>query len=593
MSIVYIFLEIIAVIIFLFIKKTNKKENILLWISLSVIVLMCYNIFITFMFNTIKIKSSLTNLSIALILGILLMIFYLYKSKKIQKYYIKFQDVMVSIIVLIIVIIISYMQFGFPFNIFYGETDASNHYSAAINFYKASDLLSTNNSSDIYNINKFETFMTGSYVNLGILLKSLSSFISNTEHFVNISIVFELGILYLSGILIYFLFVQNCKKKEYIIAAIFAIIYMLGYQLNSELSGFSYLSLGMTIIISIIISIEYYLKKQMNNIIVLILFLLNLGLFFTYYFFVPIVYVAIFITMIVKMKNSNKKKYCIQNTIDVFYILVLPFLCGIYYFYLKEIVKGKNGPGINAIGTEGDIYSNIISNFILFVPLLVFYICKQIKSKKNDFLTTMLIFEILFMIVLKIGNIFNYVSLYYFYKSYYLLWILVIAISFKGTIILLRKNKKIIYAYMIIYMLALIITILKLNNFLNFFDIYYENLFIINSKSKYEVENEYLEIVDYYNNNLIDKQQEIYIISPEDILKSKWLYQLYRNPYFMFWLMLEANNEFKIEDWIDKKIEEEYLIYGKKEFDYEPIESDSYEILYNNAVGAILKRRNK
>ena len=75
---------------------------------------------------------------------------------------------------------------------------------------------------------------------------------------------------------------------------------MLGYPLNSEISGFSYLSLGMNIIISIIIIIQYFLQNKINRtMVILILFLLNFGLFFTYYFFVPVVYISIFITIII------------------------------------------------------------------------------------------------------------------------------------------------------------------------------------------------------------------------------------------------------------------------------------------------------
>lgn len=593
MSVIYIFLEMVAIIIFLMLKKTNKKENILLWITLSLIILMCFNIFITFIFNTIKIKSSLTNLSIALILIILLMTYCLYKNKKIQQYYIRHQDIIVSIIILILVITIAYIQFGFSFDIYYSVTDASNHYSAAINFYNASDLLNGKNSSDIYSINNFATFMTGSYVNLGILLKSLSSFLNNTEQFVSISILFELGILYISGILMYFLFTQKNKKK-YIVAAVFSIIYMLGYQLNSELSGFSYLSLGMVIIISIIVMIQYYFKNPSNNIIILMLFLLNLGLFFTYYFFVPIVYGAIFINILIR---KNKERFDVQKVIGILYILLLPFLCGIYYFYLKEFAKGKVGPGMEAIVTEGDIYSNAISNFILFIPLIIICIYKQLKNKRNNFNIILLVFSILFTIILKIGNVFNYVSSYYLYKSYYVLWLLIIIMSFEGSIILAKNNvktKKIVYLYIIIYITALIITVSKSNNYLNLFDIYYENYSIINAKNKdeYSIKNEYLKIIDYYNENLIDKQEKIYIIGTENVLVNRWLYQLYRNPYFIFSLMFETNSQFKIEEWLDKKIEQEYLIYSKKDFNYEPNENDeNYEILYNNTTGAILRRK--
>ena len=52
----------------------NKKENIILWISLSFIVLICANIFNTYFLNLIFLKSTLTNLSIILIILDIIMI---------------------------------------------------------------------------------------------------------------------------------------------------------------------------------------------------------------------------------------------------------------------------------------------------------------------------------------------------------------------------------------------------------------------------------------------------------------------------------------------------------------------------------------
>ena len=62
MSILFIFIQLISIIIFLKLKKTDKKENIVLWSTLSIITLMCFNILVTLIFNMIKIKSTLLNL---------------------------------------------------------------------------------------------------------------------------------------------------------------------------------------------------------------------------------------------------------------------------------------------------------------------------------------------------------------------------------------------------------------------------------------------------------------------------------------------------------------------------------------------------
>ncbi len=594
MSIVYLLLETLYTIMFLLMKKTKKKENILTWISLSIIILMCFNIFITFIFNILNIKISLTALSLISIVRTILVVIILYKTKEIQKYYIRIRDIIVAILLLAIICVVAYIQFSFPFNIYYEVTDASNHYSAAINFYNSSELLTTQNSSDIFGVNQFQTFMTGSYVNLGILFKTLGCFLTSTKDFVNVSIIFELFILYLSGILIYSLLNnKEHKTKEYIVVVVFTILYMLGYPLNSEISGFSYLSLGLNIIITIMIFMRYLLKEEINNTIgIIILFLLNLGLFFTYYFFAPVVYISILTILIISIKKRQEKIISIKNLITFIYILILPFLCGIYYFYIKELLKGSMGPGFNAINAEGYIYSNLISNFILFIPPLIAYFYYEIKNKNINFLNTLIFFELLFAMILGIGLKYKYVSSYYFYKSYYLLWMLIIISSYSGTIILINKNTIPLKIVCIFAYAIMLLCCYKYDNLKKLFDIYYTNYSIIQKKDNTGIDHKYFEIIDYYKNNLSDKKDNIYIIASDIIGKNRWLYQLYDNPYFFVNFMIIGKDEQNtIESWINGEIEQKYIIYDKKELNYEPFENEKYTILYNNEEGAILERK--
>ena len=245
MSVLFILIQLISIIIFLKLKKTDKKENIVLWSTLSIITLMCLNILVTLIFNMIKIKSTLLNLSIIYMILDLSMIFAIFKTKQTQKYLLKKQDIIISLLIMIIVIIIAYAQYKFPFNIKYLITDGAVHYNAMVNFYSSSTLLKNVNS-----IENFNTFMTGAYVNGGILLKSLASFVTVKDCF-SVFVIFDLLLFFLSGEIFYLLISKyNVKKTEYFFSFCFTLLYMLGYPLNSLLSGFVYLSLGLDIILA-------------------------------------------------------------------------------------------------------------------------------------------------------------------------------------------------------------------------------------------------------------------------------------------------------------------------------------------------------
>ncbi len=64
MGIVFALSEILLIISFILIKKTEKKINILSFISLTIGLLFCYNAFISYVLTFFTIPSTLVNLSI-------------------------------------------------------------------------------------------------------------------------------------------------------------------------------------------------------------------------------------------------------------------------------------------------------------------------------------------------------------------------------------------------------------------------------------------------------------------------------------------------------------------------------------------------
>lgn len=584
MSIIYILISIITIVTFILLKKNNKKENLLLWVGISIILLMCFNIFITFLFNTIKIKSTLTNLSLSLITITILMILKIYKKREIQKYYIKKQDIIFELLLLIAVIIVAVLQYGNPFNIKYAVTDGSVHYLATIEFYKSSDLLSNLNET---RIQEFNVFMTGAYVNCGILLKSLSNFLSVNDYY-TVFVIFDLIIFFLSGKLFYTLISEKLKKKtEYILAYIVTIIYLFAYPLNSLLSGFCYLSLGLDIILAIIIILKYLIKEE-STIIILTMSLLSTGLFFSYYFFIPVMYGAIFVCLILKSVSKKEKIVSEKNIIEFLYIFIIPAMFGMYYMFFKEMFTQNYVLPTKALSIEGYIYTNKITNFIILIPLVCYYIIYNIKNKKKDNLLIILIFELIFIISLAIGNSINWVSDYYFFKAYYLLWILMLLINFKALVTLIRKNeliKLIVYTIIIAYVIVLIIFVGKIDNSIYLYDIYKYNL--DNIKKECILENSYLDVVEYYFENLEEYENDIYIIPGSSEGRNGWIYSLYQNIIYTFF---DENIE-DINDWIYNQ-KEKYIIYYKGDLDYEPnYEDERYDVIFNNESGAILKRK--
>ena len=595
MNIIYILTIVLMITLHILLHKKQEKQSLLKWTIISIIMFLCYNIFICVVLSYLKIPSTLTNLSVINIVVDIIFATKIYKDKKIQKYEISKIDILAVLIMTIMLIVFMVIQYGIPLNIKNGITDASVHFYAADNFYNYSFLLSEKNSDEL-NLWSFQFMMPGAYINTGILFKLFSGIMSET-YFYKLYFIFDAFIWLLSGILMYILLSKNKEGKQKILPLIFSLVYMLGYPLNSLISGFSYLSVGLNIIIAILIVMQEQINKYYKYILI---FLLNIGIFFSYYFFAPVVYLAMFLQIIADIKIKNEKLFKLENILNILFTLIIPGFFGILYFIVFQKIKFGGTPNYsNIINIDGSIYSNLITNILIFLLLSIFYIIYCIKNKKQEMSNKMFILNIIFVITLFIGMKLNKVSEYYYYKTYYLTWILVIYTGYKGLeqIILKGKKSKIIsYIAIIIYIIGLI-SALILKQKLGIFDIYKDNSNEIHSNKTKLVTTDEIEILEYYNSNIntskdnLDTQTYMGITLRD--ARAFWIYAITRNPYTYIDL-LYGNPTKDLNQFIN--IDRKYYVLFKEDYfgDYNQIYMDiekcNLKILYKNEAGIILEK---
>ena len=288
-SIFYILSNILLIFSFIIIKKSNEKMNIVHWIFISLILLFCYNSIIVFMLSSLNIPSYLYILGIinSCLSGILLKKF---KNKK-QEYYCKKSDIIATIVIALITLGVMIARFGLPFNIAYESCDPAIHFWTAKDFYEQSYLLNKVTDKTIVN---FETRLTGSYTNLGLIFKVVSPLMNDFDLYI-IYILFDIWMIFLSGMLFYILISNTKNKTTFIISLICTIMYFLGYPLNNVIFGFFYSGHAVTIINLILILSKYLYDKKFNKNILIIMFsIIMFGLFFTYYFYAPVVFISLF-----------------------------------------------------------------------------------------------------------------------------------------------------------------------------------------------------------------------------------------------------------------------------------------------------------
>ena len=339
MNIIYIITTLLLLFLHMLIYKKEEKLNFISWLIISIELLISYNICVCVILSFLKIKSTLLTLSIMNVIIDFILGIKIHRDKKTQKYNILKFDIISVIIMFISVVIITIMQYGIPINIKSSITDSATHYRVADEFYNYSKLLFEEN-SDIIGLFNEKALMPGAYINTGIVFKVFSPIIEET-YFCKLFIVFDISMCLLSGLLMYALLGSNKKGIKNIIALTFSLIYMFAYPINSVLSGFSYLQVGLNTIICILFTMKQNLKQTYKDILI---FLSNFGLMFSYYYFAPVVYITIFIQIITEIKKRKESLFISKNLLSIMISLILPGLFGIMYFVVFQIMKfGING----------------------------------------------------------------------------------------------------------------------------------------------------------------------------------------------------------------------------------------------------------
>lgn len=596
MEILYIISLLVLFISMILVKKSEKEQNILFWIIITAVITLCYNVFESYIITIVKLKSTLPILAAVNLFISVFIILVSCKTKKIQKYYIKWKDIIALLILLVLVGIIGYKQYGPSLQIKYETTDPAVHYNFADKYYESQQTPAKDN----------KTTMPGAYTNTGILFTIFSGFMEEIELY-KIYIMFDIVILFLIVAVFYIGTVnkENSIKKS-IVALVVSIIFVCGYPLNSMIFGYSYLSVGILILVATISMISYIKSKELNmGTLLLYMFLLTYGIFFTYYFFVPVMYSSIGIYMLIDMLKNRKSKNILsiftkENIINVLVILILPTILGICYFILPTFISSEISYG-SAIAMEGYCYRDLYSNFIFFIPFALYYCISKLKNKENSFLNTNFIITIVFTLALLYMGLHGKASSYYYYKIYFLISILIMQILVEVMYELIDKKIGIyVFAFLTVYLGILgysikdVDTIIATKNYLfnpvarmsSYTDIYSFNYTKLKSKVSILDQNQIDAIKLLKEKDASKENTQIY----GGILQMLWINNIAKLTESNSILELQRPVELNIEDWIANDNKQYYLCLDANEQINK--NSDKYKIIYEKENAIILEKTN-
>ena len=434
MNIIYALSVICLLLSFLLIEKNNQKLSIIKSIIYTICLFFCYQTVIVCLLSYLKLGGHILNYSIANLLIILILFLRIIKNKKTQKYYFDKLDFVLVTLALIITFLIVSIRFNNFSNINYASDDSAIHYKAAKLFSQNLEILNSTNSKDIIHGN-FDKMMPISYINGGYFIYMLSNIPSYR------AFLFYDGIcLILESLLFSITICKITKKNNILYQLTITVLYITSYPLNSLIYGFCYLGLSTMIINLLLVTIKDYEKNINKNIYFksTIILMMTYSIFYSYYLFVPFIYLSLglYYIKLCKQKKITMKTIIIYGLIT----LILPFILGFTKFILP-IVSSTNSSIGKVVKLEGATYENI-TPIIVFMILTIYFIYHQIKKKeKINYLKIniyCLSINIVFFLILRELNLFG---TYYLYKLFYPYFLLIfIDIAEK-----MYKHKKAIY----------------------------------------------------------------------------------------------------------------------------------------------------
>lgn len=596
MNIIYILTSLALIISYLLLNKSEKKENLIHSVIISVILFLTYNIFITQVMFFVHLKSTLLNLAIVNIAFSAVFITKEIKTKTIQKYYINKLDIIAVIIILGLAITIVIMNYGTNIAVKHAVTDAATHYFASDDFYRYSTLFSRESSDTIKWLNT-PYLMTGAYVNTGIFLKLFKGIIDET-FLVKLYFIFDMFIWMLSGLLMYTALSTNFKnKKHQRLALVLTIFYMLAYQLNSLFAGFSYLGVGLDIIIGIIIIMKSEIKTNYK---ISSLFLLNLGIMFSYYYFAPVLFLAELWYILATNKKQNIKIFSKQNIFEILITLVIPGMIGVIYFIGYPLMQANNKAFdyVGAIATDGFIYEDLIMNIFPYLLLSEVYIIYIAFKKKNTFIDKLLYLTVIFTLLIYMLMRLEFVSSYYYYKIYYMLFLVLTVSSYEILKIFVDKGKNvtiIVSGVLIIYSFGIFSAMILDKNWF-VFDIYLTNGEEIKDDYALIKDKEFY-LFEYYNNNINTMQNDdtLFCKTKGNTGRDRWVYSITKNGNNLTNAL--TNDKITTVEKFMGNSKYHYFVLLKNDYggEYDKVQDEvkryNLKILIQNSAGMILEKQ--
>ena len=410
-------------------QKAEEPCSGVKWLAICIVAIMCFHTMAAGIMGVLHIPINIISIGMLDLAAGGGLLFHSKKKGKWQRYEWKGADVIFVVLLFIGIVLFALKRYTSSLSINYYSVDPAVHFQTAMYVV---------NTQSIYG-------MFHAALNNALLIELFSPAfnISSYYHIFVLGDVLNLG---LAGIMFYGAIRDFCSDRfTRLIAIVLPFLYLAGYEGNSTLFGFVYLGMGVTIVAYIITIADMFLQEKINKWFNILLLCLGCyGLFECYVMFMPVVFIAVLSAILTK-QIARKKLFSVETVIWGLAIFLVPCILGLYYIFSGVFTGGTTVD--SAISVEGGSYRELYSNFLPYIPFAFYGLYRGIKGRMNRLVMHLLPMWMLFVgVLLELGCV-GKVSSYYYFKTYYVLWLLVLWMCFYGITQISVKERALVVIY--------------------------------------------------------------------------------------------------------------------------------------------------
>lgn len=222
--------------------------------------------------------------------------------------------------------------------------------------------------------------------------------------------------------------------------------YFLGYPFFSFHSSFGYWAVGSMYVGFLVMAARLYEEAQVQRSISVFMLMLGcFGVVMSYMMFAPVAFLSVFFFLLVIARREGAV-FTRRNVLLALKVFLLPSVMGACYcLYGFFIASGTSIGG--ALANQGGIYTELYVDFFWTIFPVLFIFARALRKRKITPETTFFCAFLGFTGIMLLLTLTHRVSTYYYYKTYYPLWMLCWTLFAQAVSIMLQEAKDTLKAY--------------------------------------------------------------------------------------------------------------------------------------------------